>query len=434
MTDSVRGMAACLAITLLLAGCTGTELTDPLLSTEIRLWASSLSGSRFELHWDLAGSASSIAEVEQGSNGVDFQVIDTVGPDARMAVVEGAFDPSRTLFFRVRYRENGREGRHSNTLRIWYDAALYVGGTFDFEGKRNLARWDGTSLKPYGSGANDWVGALLVHDNRVYIGGEFTQAGQTSALCVAQGVGSSWSPLGSGIGGGPDPFVKSLCVFDGEVIAGGLFASAGGSPASNIAQWDGTAWAPLGPGMTGRVDGITVLGQDLYAGGTFPQGLRRWNGTAWSTPGSGVNGSVSAMITHQGQLFVAGLFTQAGGVSTPRGIARWNGTAWLQAGGSNLDGSVACFGVCGGELYAGGYFAGGIARWNGTGWDIQPGLNGVRVLGGFRDELYASMSNGAYWGSLWKRSGGVWSMVGGIGGQGGISAMSAGSLWQWESI
>src|SRR6185503_18691424 len=62
--------------------------------------------------------------------------------------------------------------------------ALYAGGAFTTAGgvsARHVARWDGSSWTPLGSGTSSTVLALAVHDDgggpALYAGGEFTTAG-----------------------------------------------------------------------------------------------------------------------------------------------------------------------------------------------------------------------------------------------------------------
>src|SRR5439155_19335249 len=107
----------------------------------------------------------------------------------------------------------------------------------------------------------------------LYIGGYFTLVGDVFANYVAKWNGSSWSALGSGMGGGGShgngPFVSALAVSGSDLYAGGGVTTAGGSAANNIAKWDGSSWTALGSGMNGFVAALAVSGSDLYAGGDF---------------------------------------------------------------------------------------------------------------------------------------------------------------------
>jgi hypothetical protein len=110
----------------------------------------------------------------------------------------------------------------------------------------------------------------------LYAGGSFTIAGGMIANRIARWNGSSWSALGSGMGGS-SPIVHALTVFDDgggpALYAGGEFSTAGGASASRIAKWNGSSWSALGSGINDDVRTLTVLddgsGPALYAGGSF---------------------------------------------------------------------------------------------------------------------------------------------------------------------
>jgi hypothetical protein len=116
-----------------------------------------------------------------------------------------------------------------------------------------------------------YVYALAVSGGTLYAGGWFTTAAGNPANYIAQWNGSSWSALGSGMGGGDGngPYVFALAVSGNTLYAGGSFTTAGGNAATNIAQWNGSSWAPLGSGMNNLVSALAVSGNTLYAGGDF---------------------------------------------------------------------------------------------------------------------------------------------------------------------
>src|SRR5207247_2034491 len=106
------------------------------------------------------------------------------------------------------------------------------------------------------------VHALAVSGSDVYAGGAFTTAGGSAANHIAKWDGSSWSPLGSGIGGGSFPIsVRALAVSGSDVYAGGYFTTAGGTAAKFIAKWNGSSWSGLGSGISAPPD-------DPYYGGS----------------------------------------------------------------------------------------------------------------------------------------------------------------------
>ena len=290
---------------------------------------------------------------------------------------------------------------------------LIVGGTMTAAGgvsTPRIARWNGTSWSALGSGlakpstfltnpafVDDL--AALPNGDLIAVGG-FDTAGGTSASCVARWDGTSWSPLGSGLGG-TSPTGNAVAVLpNGDVVVGGFFTTAGGISASRVARWSGTTWSPLGAGVGGStgafVSSMAVLPNgNLVVGGTFSvagsvsvNNIARWNGSTWSPLGTGLTGGVSAMVVlPNGDLVVGGGFASAGGVSAAN-IARWNGSAWsalgtgLSGGVYGLtalpDGDVIAVGVFGIYAPAGGPGPVRIARWDGAAWTtLGSGLTGA---------------------------------------------------------
>lgn len=293
--------------------------------------------------------------------------------------------------------------------------ALYAAGGFSSPNAVSsgwIAKWDGNNWSPLDSGMFKPVYALTVFDDgtdggpALYAGGEFTTIGGVPANRIARWNGRSWSPLGSGM----NSTVHALTVFDDgagggpALYAGGQFTSAGGAAATRIARWNGSTWSSLtGGGLSGAVRALAVFddgtggGAALYAGGQFTTAggvtanrIAKWNGSAWSPLASGMNGTAVLALAvfddNSGSgpaLYAGGTFTAAGGVPASR-IAKWNGTAWSALG----SGVVADPGegvhaltvlenpAAGGpSLIAGGRFmladggaAHSIAQWNGRTW------------------------------------------------------------------
>jgi hypothetical protein len=90
---------------------------------------------------------------------------------------------------------------------------------------------------------------------------------------IAKWNGSSWSPLGSGM----SAVVHSLVVHDAgdgpALFAGGNFTTAGGLAVNRIGKWDGANWSSLESGVNASVLALTVHddggGPALFAGGEF---------------------------------------------------------------------------------------------------------------------------------------------------------------------
>jgi hypothetical protein len=136
---------------------------------------------------------------------------------------------------------------------------LYTGGDFQLAGgaaAQNLAAWDGQGWSALDHGPTHPVSALAIFDDRsgsgpmLYAGGSFRSIGGVAAERIARWDGRSWSPLGSGTNG----TVSELIVFDDGSASGpglyvlGNFITAGGVSTGTIARWDEQGWsAPFSP-------------------------------------------------------------------------------------------------------------------------------------------------------------------------------------------
>ncbi len=288
--------------------------------------------------------------------------------------------------------------------------ALFVGGGFN----PNIVKWNGTAWTPLGSGTDDAVTALASWDDgsgpALFVGGVFLNAGGTLAPGIARWNGSSWANVGVGLWGLGHGALAFAVYDDGSgpaLFVGGSFVTAGGTATStSIAKWDGTTWSSLGSGMGGGgtygpvVRALAVYndgnGRALYAGGQFTTAgsvsanyIAKWDGTSWSALGSGTENEIDALVVFDdgtGPALYAGPGGgHAGGIPT-FGIAKWNGTSWSSVGnGPNGAAEALCVfdDGTGPGLYAagsiftiGGMTARHIARWDGTRWSaLGAGLN-----------------------------------------------------------
>ncbi len=304
--------------------------------------------------------------------------------------------------------------------------ALYAGGYFHTAGSvaaLHVARWNGTSWSPLGPGlgvrgssSGDGVFALLGHDDgsgpALFAGGAFNTAGTVAMTNIARWNGSSWQSLGSGVGSISSGAVRELATFDDgtgpALYAGGSFSIAGGLDAHAIAKWNGVSWSPLGAGLGNSVQG--------HAGQVF--------GLAAHDDGSGP------------ALFVGGTFRSAGGASADL-VAKWDGTAWHSLGtglaGTNPYAVVQALAVfddgSGPSVYAGGWLdvsgvRAAVARWDGTTWTALPFVptivENARALTVFDDGNGAALYAAGSWNGIWayhpggigRWNGSSWSIVG----------------------
>ncbi|CAG0983471.1 hypothetical protein PHYC_01893 [Phycisphaerales bacterium] len=273
--------------------------------------------------------------------------------------------------------------------------ALYASGSFGLAGgvaANRIAKWNGTTWSPLLSGTNgSATTAMCVFDDgagpALFVGGNFDTAGGTSCFKIAKWNGTSFSPLGGGIGLPPPsaPIVNALAVYDDgsgpALYIAGVFTSVDGNtvPANRIVRWDGTTYTALTTGLNGPANALAVFndgnGPALYVGGTFASAggmsasrIARWDGESWNPLGLGLNDDVNALAVYDDgtgpALYAGGAFTTADG-EPAQGMAKWNGVAWSAMGAGVSAPPVNAVTAYDGSLIAGGAFTtadGGPAR------------------------------------------------------------------------
>jgi len=344
----------------------------------------------------------------------------------------------------------GADGGTVHALAVARDGTVYAGGSFERSGTtavRNVARWDGTSWQPLGSGTNRTVFALAVAaDGALYVGGDFITVGGFPYPFIARWSDGAWSRVGPNVGGA----VEDIAIGpDGDLyITGRSFTLGWGL--SGVLRWDGTAWQYVGDeledytiqsvffkrngtlfaaGRFSNDDGIffrvarwvrgrwepirpttaavdfngsltnAAAGRDgtLYATGNFTATragtpllrIARWEDDEWEPMDGGIGGMAYALAaTPDGGMLVGGEFTVAGPKASGR-VALWDGDAW-QSLGSSFDGNVTATAVGpDGQLYAAGLFsaAGEHAVRHGV---VRRGADGWEPVGsGFQGPAYA---------------------------------------------
>jgi len=313
--------------------------------------------------------------------------------------------------------------------------ALYAGGAFTTAGGEpaaRVARWDGTTWSPLGTGIRGTqdefdadVFAMISfddgHGQGLFVGGDFDRAGEVQeANSIAVWRNGEWSPVGGGVRSsfGGKGTIRSFGVFDDgagpALYMGGLFDMAGGRPASCIAKWNGLVWTKLGNGLSFTANSMAEFddgrGRALFVAGAFadPRGgfidvaVAKWNGNAWEgMPTRGPRGDwynynpcpighfcpvydpprgdvLTVFDAGRGDvLILAGAFKI--GLDDFQSPIQWNGRRWSAVQGGSVDGRILSLAVHddGGDeaVYAGGSFSAvgrvecrQIARWNGRFW------------------------------------------------------------------
>ena len=297
-----------------------------------------------------------------------------------------------------------------------------------------ITRFDGTDWHGLGQGFGDWgldgnghfVSAIYEHQEEVFVGGLFPNAGDALHEGLARWKNNDWVAAGNPLSNtGGLVIVRDFATYQGNLVMAGCFEKSGNTTLNNIGRWNGSNWLAMGGGVppsscfstiddffSGEgIQALLPVGASLYVGGAFGgagapgDNLARWNGATWSEVGGGTNGTVNDLVDSGGKLYIAGSFTRVSNNVMPvKRIASWNGAVWDSLGGG-MDGGtpqyegVYALALLGGSLYAAGDFttAGGvtannIARWDGASWHpLGDGVDGLvldlEVVG---TDLYAT--------------------------------------------
>jgi len=260
------------------------------------------------------------------------------------------------------------------------------------------------------------ISSIAIDTSEIYVGGEFTSAGNNIAAWVR--ATKKWRQLGSGITGK----VRAMTIIGDNVYVGGLFTKAGDVAADNIAVWNKSTgtWSALGKGVNGEVLTMAVFNGELHIGGLFTAAgdstmnkIARWTGSEWKSLGNGTSrgvlfGQVNCLSAFQNSLWVGGTFDAAGGIETGERLAVWNGNAWSlppKLSSSPRKGQVISMAVAGSKLFVSGSWdslkinslptirtPNGLLSYDGNVWDTPIQSNGnypvIPILASSGQNLY----------------------------------------------
>jgi N-acetylneuraminic acid mutarotase len=219
---------------------------------------------------------------------------------------------------------------------------LYVGGDFTATGDGtmidlgNVARYDitdGTWHALSSEGLSGWVNELAVVGDDLYVGGNLFQTGDGALLNLGNIArydiaAGTWHALPRE---GLNDYVHALAVMGDDLYVGGDFTASGNGTLINlghIERYDTTAiaWRDLSnQGLSGAVHALAVMGDDLYVGGNFVctgdgtvsdlWEIARYDtaGETWhALPNRGLYGEVRALAVVGDDLYVGGIFVRTG--------------------------------------------------------------------------------------------------------------------------
>lgn len=205
---------------------------------------------------------------------------------------------------------------------IAYQAGdLFVSGNIDSIGglgpaAANLARFDADGWHTCGS-PNSWVRIVVVNDV-VWAIGWYGSIGGQDIGPIAQYVEGNWMPFGSPL---INNEVRALEYHGGTFFTAGNFTQAPVDPDQDILMWDGTTWQPVGNGIGSQnswINAIRSFQGRLFVGGALflhdgnpGQHLLVWDGLNWSgffTDRLLCRNQVNDLQVINGKLYMAGVF------------------------------------------------------------------------------------------------------------------------------
>lgn len=178
------------------------------------------------------------------------------------------------------------------------------------------------------------------YNNDIYACGEFNKSGTQVIKGIAKYNGTDWQGLGTGLSvpfQGQVIYPHQILINNGKLYVCGNFKNAGGVTVNGIAVWDGSTWSALGAGFNSVVYAMEFYNNELYAGGDFTltgtdsvKAIAKWNGSSWVSPGfklnyvGNANGGylfVHTLKVIDNKLFVTGGFDRVKPDGQPEGGA-----------------------------------------------------------------------------------------------------------------
>ena len=256
-----------------------------------------------------------------------------------------------------------------------------------------------------GTGFNNPGRCMLLDTvtQEIIVGGNFDQAGTSSANGIALWNGINWSPIGLGAPYGAP--VYSITKFQNSLFASSIFQN-NPSYQNWLSKWNGSTWDTISPGLNGPVACFKEYNGDLYLGGAFHYSpicnanmIARFDGVTFhSFAFPATNYSVNAIEFFQGNMYIGGNFFDT--IQQVNDLEVWDGTIFKPFGINGLASGVDfvnSMAVYNDELYIGGWFtnmngdpANFIMKWDGQQFhEVGGGLNGpVSKIKSYSDGLY----------------------------------------------
>lgn len=247
-----------------------------------------------------------------------------------------------------------------------YNDTLYLTGDFSSGSQQTsrVVKFDGANWLSVGGGFNhpfvypwnSYIKTSVVYNNKLYIGGQFTDNDGVPMKNISCYNGIKWDSVGRGLNGA----VTYLATHNGSLIAAGGFTASGNDISIKyIASWNGSTWNPVSAGYTFKTgngpnvsyDNKLIIGNIWDTINNIPmKGIAAYDGVNFVSLGNPSLTYVSSFWVFNNQLFLSG------DIGNVKAVLVWNGMNWQQVGGIFND-DVWSLEDYNGELIAGGRFS-----------------------------------------------------------------------------
>ncbi|HWP83407.1 MAG TPA: T9SS type A sorting domain-containing protein [Bacteroidota bacterium] len=269
------------------------------------------------------------------------------------------------------------------------ETTFHIAGSFpnlNGQGIRYIAHWNGTAWDSLGPQLNGSVHTMYAGVGGLYVGGEFTKFGDSTANRLAVWDSGKWNKMidaftAEGVSG----TVWTVAATQSHLYFGGAFTTAGGVTGVNrVAQWNWTTkqWAKIGNGFNNEVRSLVNNLGTMWAGGLFTQSgvhtveyVAQAVDTGWANRRSNLPLGLHALHSPQtGGIYAVGNFYNLSGNEKTEGAAFYNGSTWVGLGvwphaGPFITGEASDIYFSVGESHDSSRFFHGAGKWNGSSWN-----------------------------------------------------------------
>jgi hypothetical protein len=251
------------------------------------------------------------------------------------------------------------------------DGNIYIAGEFSKAGglpARMLAQWNGKTWKAMDGFSYGRIHSIVADSTHLYIAGIFNDINGKEYNSIAQYIKGKWQPLAEGIKllqynpySSPIAKITAMCVHENDIYVIGNFDQAGKELARNIAKWDGKTWSAIGTGIIGYPKAIAVNHKGEIFVSTMQENqsilqqmpLYHWHNNKWDTIAlPPYCQQINTIQAYGNDIYIGGDFRLDDDIDD-MGIAKLNGITWESVQGG-IVGSVQSLFVCKDTLYVGG--------------------------------------------------------------------------------